>query len=464
VNAQGLAWAWLNAGAVRPFALLESVNDPKRPTLLAGEPLFVLEGRGAKAWVRVGGIRVRSCKTPERAFAALGKALALRRGAPRYWPLVHALGYEAGRRFERLPAAKPEPVGLPEWWAMLPGAWLVYQPQAAWRAGAAQLNRALSKTLARALGVPAAALRPDGGAKRRHNFMRALLALRPTAGAPNFEGLPRRQVRSNLGAAGFIAMVRRAKAHIRAGDVYQVNLSHRFSAPAPLEPFALYRRLTRVNPAPMSAYVDLGSVQVCCASPERFLRQRDSHIETWPIAGTAPRRGRPGERAALRRSVKDAAEHVMLVDLERNDLGRVCRGGSVKVPDFRIVQSFAQVHHLVSRVTGTLKAGLELPDIYAAAFPGGSITGAPKIRCMEIITALEQEARGWYTGCLGVWEPRAREADVNILIRTIYLRAGRAYWQVGAGIVADSNPALEWRETLAKAEGLERALFRRDRG
>jgi anthranilate/para-aminobenzoate synthase component I len=258
-------------------------------------------------------------------------------------------------------------------------------------------------------------------------------------------------------------MVRRVQAHIRAGDIYQANLAHRLSAPAEIDGFELYRRLTQVNPAPMAAFVDLGGTQVCCASPERFLSQRGERIETWPIAGTAPRRGRAGERAALRRSGKDSAEHIMLVDLERNDLGRVSVGGSVKVPKLKTVQSFAHVHHLVSQVTGRLKPGLDLSGVYAAAFPGGSITGAPKIRCMQIITELEREARGWYTGCLGWWEPRARQADVNILIRTLFLKGGRAYWQVGAGVVADSVPAKEWRETLAKAKGLEAALFRSGR-
>jgi para-aminobenzoate synthetase component I len=376
--------------------------------------------------------------------------------------LIHALGYEAGRRFERLPAPKPEPLGLPDWWAFLPGAWLCWE--GAWRPQAQDLSPALARALARALGIPAATLRQGALAAQRLAVLKRLLALKPHAGEPDFKGAPRRQVRSNTGQAGFEARVRRAQAHIRAGDIYQANLSHRLSAPVAARPFQLYRRLMAVNPAPMAAYVDLGAVQLLCASPERFIKIQGRRVETWPIAGTAPRLGKAGERAALRRSQKDAAEHVMLVDLERNDLGRVCVGGSVKVPQFRTVQSFAHVHHLVSQVTGTLKPGVGLPQVYAAAFPGGSITGAPKIRCMQVITALEREARGWYTGALGWWDPKAGQADANILIRSLFIKDGRAYWQVGAGVVADSVPAKEWAETLAKAKGLERALFRSKRG
>lgn len=458
MNAQGLAWAWLNAFSARPFALLESPNDKKRLTLIAGEPLFVFEGRGAEASVQVAGRRYASRKRPEAAFAALGVALARRHGGSAWWPLIHALGYEAGRRFEKLPATRPEPVGLPDWWAFLPGAWLRWDGR--WRAEAQDLRPGLARELAGALGIPASALKQASLAPERRAVLKRLLALKPQAGDPDFKGAPRRQVRSNLGARAFQARVHQAQAHIRAGDIYQANLSHRFSAPIRARAFQVYRRLMAVNPAPMAAFVDLGGVQLLSASPERFLKLQGRRIETWPIAGTAPRLGKAGEAKALRRSKKDAAEHVMLVDLERNDLGRVCAGGSVKVPRFKAVQSFRHVHHLVSRVTGTLKPGLSLPQVYEAAFPGGSITGAPKIRCMHIISALERESRGWYTGSLGWWDPKAGQADSSILIRSIFIKGGMAYWQVGAGIVADSKPASEWAETLAKSKGLERALFR----
>ena len=211
----------------------------------------------------------------------------------------------------------------------------------------------------------------------------------------------------------------------------------------------------------MAAYVDLGPAQVASASPERLFRVQGRRVETWPIAGTAPRRGRPGERQALRRSVKNAAEHVMRVDLERNDLGRVCRAGSVKVSNYRSVESYSHVHHLVSQVSGRLRAGQGLPELLAAGFPGGSITGAPKIRCQQIIHAVEERARGWYTGSLGWWDPRAHSADLNILIRSVFVKAGRAYASVGAGVVLDSDPQAEWDETLAKSAALLAALGRK---
>lgn len=467
MNAQGLAWAWLNAMDARPFALLESPgpDSKKRLALLAGEPLFVFEGRGGKSSVVVEGRRWRSRRAPEAVFEALGRALAGRKGGPAAWPLLHALGYEAGSRYERMPKPKSEPLGLPDWWAFLPGAWIAWDPAAqAWKATAQDLTPALARSLARALGIPTEALRLTPGASRRRARLRQLLALKPRADGGSFKGAPSAKLRSSLGPQGFAARARKAQAHIRAGDIYQANLSHQLSAPFRADPFQAYQRLMQVNPAPMAAYLDLGAVQVLSASPERFLRLQGRQVETWPIAGTASRAGKPGERRRLRASLKDSAEHVMLVDLERNDLGRVCVGGSVKVPRFKVVQSFSHVHHLVSQVTGTLKAGLRLPDVYRAAFPGGSITGAPKIRCMQVIHALEPRARGWYTGCLGWWDPKRGIADVNILIRTAYLKAGRAYWQVGAGVVADSVPAKEWRETLDKAKGIERALFKAPRG
>jgi anthranilate/para-aminobenzoate synthase component I len=261
-----------------------------------------------------------------------------------------------------------------------------------------------------------------------------------------------------MGKAGYCRGVRAIQRHILDGDIYQANLAHHFETGYSGDAFDLYRRLTRINPSPMAAFVDLGAAQVVSASPERLFQIRGRRVETWPIAGTAPRRGRPGERQALRGSAKDRAEHVMLVDLERNDLGRVCMPGSVKVPRFQVLQSYSHVHHLVSQVVGTLLPGKSLPQVLAAGFPGGSITGAPKIRSMEIIAALEGRARGWYTGSLGWWDSRSRSADLNILIRTLFVAKGRAGASVGAGIVLDSKPEAEWRETQAKAGALLSAL------
>lgn len=457
---RALAWAWLKALPARPFTLLETAGPSwkKRFSLLAGEPLFVFEGRGARASLRCGGKTYRLKLPPERAHAALGAVLA-RRSGKSFWPLVHALSYEAGGRFERLPKAKDVDPGLPDWWAFLPGLWAWWDTgSASWRHSQACLDNALASALSKAWGLPPRALAGErSGTQAAGQIFRRILAKTPQVPRAQAAPAPGR-LRDSMGQAAYRKAVRAVQGHILEGDIYQANLAHRFEVPFDGDSFDLYRRLSALNPSPMAVYADLGAVQVVSASPERLFRIRGSSVETWPIAGTAPRARRSGEREALRRSPKDKAEHVMLVDLERNDLGRVCVPGSVRVPEFERVESYSHVHHLVSRVQGKLSKGKGLPEVLAAGFPGGSITGAPKIRCMEIIAALEGRARGWYTGSLGWWDPRRSEADMNILIRTLFVEAGKASAAVGSGIVMDSDPESEWRESLSKAAALLAAL------
>lgn len=464
MNPQDLAWRAARGLGARPQALLEtpaSLNTPKRFSLWAGEPLFILEGRAGRAWLRCGSGRWPLRMPPEKAWAVLGRVLALRKGPPAFWPLLQAFSYEAGNRFERLSKPLPEPLGLPDWWAFLPGLWAVWGHR---NSSGSPLHGALDpasrRRLARAFGLPPAALDFSGRAPREAWKLAQGWARDPSPAPAPETAPPRRAVHDNMGSAAYRRRVQVLRRHILEGDIYQANLAHQWWTPYPGDALDLYRRLTLINPSPMAAYADLGGVQVVSASPERLFRMRGARVETWPIAGTAKNQGRPGERAALRRSAKNAAEHVMLVDLERNDLGRVCVGGSVQVPRFRVVESYSHVHHLVSQVTGRLKPGLGLPQLLEAGFPGGSITGAPKLRCRRIIQAQEGQARGWYTGSLGWWEPRRRAADLNILIRTVFLKAGRAYASVGAGIVLDSDPRLEWEETQAKGAALRRALGR----
>lgn len=260
----------------------------------------------------------------------------------------------------------------------------------------------------------------------------------------------------------YLRAVERAKEHIAAGDIYQVNLSQRFRVePAP-PPAALYRRLRAVAPAPFLAYVALpGGDGIASSSPERFFSVRASTIESRPIKGTRPRGSSPAEDAAmadaLRSSEKDRAENLMIVDLVRNDLGRVCRVGSVRVPALWEVETHSNVHQLVSRVAGTLREDATPIDILQALFPGGSITGAPKIRAVEIIDELEPVRRGVYTGAIGYWDASG-DADWNIAIRTITVGGGVASFHVGGGVVADSTPEGEYEETLVKATGMMRAL------
>lgn len=259
----------------------------------------------------------------------------------------------------------------------------------------------------------------------------------------------------------YLRAVAHAIEYIRAGDIFQVNLAQRLLCPARDHSVSLYRRLRRCNPAPMAGYFDLGEFQVVSASPERFLKLTAGEVETRPIKGTRPRSTVAAvDRAAadeLCRSEKDRAENVMIVDLLRNDLARVCDARSVRVEDFCRLESYEHVHHLVSSVRGRLRRGQGPIDLVRAAFPGGSITGAPKVRAIEIIAELEPVARGVYCGSLG-YLGFDGAMDLSILIRTI--TAGRGWWQapVGGGIVADSQPQREYEETWHKAEGLLRAM------
>jgi anthranilate synthase component I len=261
----------------------------------------------------------------------------------------------------------------------------------------------------------------------------------------------------------FLHSVGRALDYIAAGDVYQANLSRQwrgFSATR-VDPVAVYKRLRAANPSPFAALVRAGDFALISSSPERLLSIRGGIVSTRPIAGTRPRGASPERDAALIESLldneKERAEHVMLIDLERNDLGRICVGGSVRVDEYMAVESYAHVHHIVSNVSGLLRDGVSPIDAIRAMFPGGTITGCPKVRCMEIIAELEGAGRGAYTGAVGYLN-RDGSCDLNILIRTITAQGNALRFRAGAGIVADSNPAQELAETRAKAEGLLRAL------
>ena len=261
---------------------------------------------------------------------------------------------------------------------------------------------------------------------------------------------------SSFTRASYRQTVQRAKDYIAAGDIYQVNLSQRFQCQVDASAADVYRALRRANPAPYCAYLDIGNAQILSSSPECFLKLEGRQVITRPIKGTRPRSVDPAELLA---APKDNAELLMIIDLERNDLGRVCEFGSVQVPELVRVESFATVHHLVATVAGTLRAGVSHVDCVRACFPGGSITGAPKIRAMEIIDELEPHARGIYTGAIGFFDPAGNRSHFNIAIRTaVYRAGGHLTFQAGGGIVADSDPDAEYDETLAKAQGIFNAL------
>jgi para-aminobenzoate synthetase component 1 len=268
-------------------------------------------------------------------------------------------------------------------------------------------------------------------------------------------------LKSNFTPEEYMKAVNRVREYIAAGDVFQVNVSQRFEADLKISSFELYRRLRTVNPAPFASYLNFPEVAIVSASPERFLKVQSDLVETRPIKGTRPRGNDSveDERLAheLTQSAKDHAENLMIVDLERNDLGRVCRYGTVKVTELAILETFPTVFHLTSTVTGRLRRGKSNVDLLRATFPGGSITGAPKVRAMEIIDELEPTKRSVYTGSIG-YIGFNEDMDINIVIRTFLIKEGKAYFQVGGGIIYDSDPDAEFAETLDKAKALIQAL------
>ncbi|MGI8547284.1 MAG: aminodeoxychorismate synthase component I [Gemmatimonadaceae bacterium] len=274
---------------------------------------------------------------------------------------------------------------------------------------------------------------------------------------------PPQWLRSNVSRADYLAAVRRAQAYLAAGDIYQVNLSHRLEGEWRGPTWPLYERLQRASPAPFGAYLALGGATILSASPERFLHldPRTRRVETRPIKGTRPSGATLDEDQALadelRTSEKDRAENLMIVDLMRNDLGKVCEIGTIHVPELFSLERFATVWQMVSAVTGTLRPDLDAIDLVRACFPGGSVTGCPKIRAMEIIDELEPARRGIYCGAIG-YVSLTGAMDTNIVIRTLVCTGDRVYLQVGGAIVADSDPDAEYAETLAKARAGLHAL------
>jgi para-aminobenzoate synthetase component 1 len=328
----------------------------------------------------------------------------------------------------------------------------------------------LGKVCVVSTGLAADGSRSETRAKERWEFWReklssvAAFVKTPTNDSIKTAAFSSRlagRLQPNLSRAEFIAAVEHAQRYIHTGDIYQVNLSQRLMAQGQWSGWEFFQKLSAVSPAPFSAFFDCGDFQIASSSPELFLRLSGSHIQTKPIKGTRPRdtdSTRDAQLAyELQTSAKELAELIMITDLLRNDLGKVCEFGSVQVPELARLERFAQVQHLVSTVEGRLRHDVTHFAALASCFPGGSITGAPKFRAMEIIDELEPIARGPYTGCHG-YLGFNRESQLSITIRTAICKERTAYFHVGAGIVADSNPAAEYEETLAKARGFLAAL------
>jgi para-aminobenzoate synthetase component I len=441
---------------------LDSASDPARLgrySFLSAAPVAVVRHKGPGAGP--GALaELQTLLLPHRAEPVPGLP-------PFQGGLAGYLAYDFGATLERLPAPRYDDLSLPDAdfglydWVI---AW-DHQADRAWLISTGlpgQGPAAVSRAAERLGWVRRILAGPAGGAGGR------VFRPRPTgAPAPSFpvagaEQGPEIGLRSSFTHRGYRDAVTRVRDYIVAGDIFQANLSQRLEAPLEEDPWHLYRRLREVNPAAFAAYLEFDGVAVASASPERFLQLDPSgRVETRPIKGTRPRGLSPLHDAALSRaladSAKDRAENLMIVDLLRNDLSRVCRPGSVRVPELFALEPLRTVHHLVSTVVGQLAPGRDATDLLAATFPGGSITGAPKVRAMEIIAELEPSRRGIYCGSIG-YLGLTGAMDTSIVIRTIVAVGGRAYFSAGGGIVADSDPEQEYQETLDKARAMIAAL------
>jgi len=429
------------AALPHPFVLHSALEDRRGRWSFFGADPFATH-RGGDPRVAIERFRALAARSRERSHEP---AAPFRGGAVGYW------AYDYGRRLERLPQSAADDLALPDFVMSFYDVIAAYDhdAQRAWLFSS---------------GLP---LRGRGRERRARERLEGF-ARRIEAGAPKLPATIDRPlgVHGTFTPERYRAAVETVREHIRHGDLYQANLTQRWSVrlpPAVPGPRAwtLTRALARLSPAPFNAFLDLGDHAIASASPERFLQLRDGHVESRPIKGTRPRGASAAEdhRLAdeLRASVKDRAENVMIVDVLRNDLGRVCRAGSIEVPELCTLESFAQVHHLVSAVTGELAAGLDAFDLLHATFPGGSITGAPKIRAMEILEGLEPVRRHLYTGAIG-WLDWCGDADWSIAIRTALVTAGAIHVAAGGGITADSQPEAEYQETLDKVEGVRQAI------
>ena len=452
------AAATLRAGS--GIAWIDSAQPhPRRGrwSILASQPRWTLRAHGRRiTWSGAGGVETyegdpiavlaRAIESGRKAWGA-----AAEDGGAQSPPFVGGaigyLGFELARHIEQLPATTVDDVGAPDLAVSWYDAALVWDgiDRRGWLCGLPQAVVALG---ARLSGIGAVRDLPPA-ADPAIPF--------PSRAAP---------LEPNMERSEYLERVEVARRYIAAGDIYQVNLSQRFQAPLAIPGFEAYRRLRRASPAPFAAYLDASDgpgqrIEVLSSSPERLLLSDGDRLETRPIKGTRPRGANRAEdarlAAQLRRSAKDAAEHVMIVDLERNDLGRIAMPGSVAVPQFGELESYSHVHQLTSSVTGRRRSGIGLEEALRAMLPGGSISGAPKIRALEIIDELEPTVRGVYTGAIGYFSAHGR-CDLNVAIRTITVAGGHAYAHAGGAIVHDSDAVAEYQETLHKARGMARAL------
>ncbi len=450
------AWCF-EVFARRPFSFfLDSGMDPKklgRYSFMGSDPFLVLRSRGDKVSLIRDGVEEVRRGNP---FDVLGELLEVyslddsQAGIPFVGGAVGYFSYDLCHFIECLPTTAVDDLNLPECYLAFYDAIVTF-------------DHLVNKTYLVATGFPEL----EEGRRRRRAEERlkelrshVLLCPPPSTSEEILSG-GGIVLKANFSHEGYLEAVATGREYICAGDIFQVNLSQRFEVDLAITPYELYKRLRRINPAPFANYFNFDGVSIVGASPERFLKVRGDRVETRPIKGTKPRGETPEEDRALAQSllesVKDRAENVMIVDLERNDIGRVCRYGTVKVAELAILETYPTVFHLTSTVVGQMSEGKSRVDLLKATFPGGSVTGAPKVRAMEIIDELEPTRRSVYTGSLG-YLSFGGDMDLDIVIRTILIKEGRAYFQVGGAIVYDSEPEAEYIETLDKGKALIEAL------
>ncbi|PNG24829.1 anthranilate synthase component I [Methylocella silvestris] len=456
------AFLKLSAGRVGRIFLLESVEGGAtrgRYSMIGLDPDIVWRAFGDRAEINRFALsdpnRFSPCAEPPldalRALIAESRIDASEELPPMAAGVFGYLGYDMARQMEQLGAPKPDPLGAPDAMMMRPTVMVVFDAVREEIFVVTPLRPAPGVAFLAAYDharerIDAVSVTLEG--PLQHDWVAADPALSTVAPT------------SNTSEARFHEMVARAKDYVRAGDIFQVVLSQRFSAPFGLHPFALYRALRRVNPSPFLCYLDFGPFQIVCSSPEILVRLRDGKVTIRPIAGTRWRGKTKAEDDALAQDLlgdeKECAEHLMLLDLGRNDVGRVAEIGSVKVTEQFAIERYSHVMHIVSNVEGRLSKTHDAIDALSAGFPAGTVSGAPKLRAMEIIDELETDKRGVYGGCIGYFGASG-EMDTCIILRTAMVKDGVMHVQSGAGIVYDSDPAYEQRECVNKAQALFRA-------
>jgi para-aminobenzoate synthetase component 1 len=426
-----------------------------RYSFIGSDPFLIMTSRGDTLTFLSSGGRVGKKGNPFEALEELLKEYSLEAfhsPTPFVGGVVGYFSYDLCHFIERLPSTAIDDTLLPECYLGFYDLVLTFDHREGktYIASSGFPEREEEKRLRRA-------------ARRLQEAKESLLAPppNPNTGSPNRERGLGANLRTNFTHQEYLRAVETAREYIAAGDIFQVNLSQRFDTDFLAIPYQLYQRLRQLSPAPFAAYLNFDGVAVLSSSPERFLKVNGDRVETRPMKGTRPRGASASEDEALaqelQHSVKDKAENVMIVDLERNDIGRVCRFGTVRVRELWTLEKYATVFQLTSTVEGRLAPGKNRIDLLKACFPGGSITGAPKVRAMEIIDELEPTRRSIYTGSIG-YLSFSGEMDLNITIRTIFVKHGKAYFQVGGAVTYDSDPEREYQETMDKAKAMFQSL------